>query len=109
MEFTLDEKMALIKITTDVIKADGILHEGEMKFFEQLKKRIGFDIPHVEAAEDWDIDTATVFLNKMTYSKKKAVAEILKEVAVSDNSIHEKEMTLILAILANIGLGEEID
>jgi uncharacterized tellurite resistance protein B-like protein len=103
------EKLAIIKMTTDVMKADGTLHKGEIEFLEQLKKDIGIDIPTVEAAEDMDSDSALITLNKLSYTKKKFLLQILKDVAVSDNFLHEKEMELILNTLINIGLGEELE
>lgn len=109
MEFDFSEKLAILKITTDVIKADGTLHQGEMKFLEQLKKDLGFDIPTIEAAEDLDRDTALVTLHNLTYKKKKALVQILKDVAVSDNFLHEKEMNLILSTFTSMGLGEELE
>ncbi len=109
MEFDFNEKLAIIKITTDVIKVDDLLHKGEMKFLEQLKKDIGFDIPIVEAAEDLDYDTALITLNKLPYKKKQVIVQILRDVAVSDNFLHEKEMDLILSTFVNIGLGEELE
>ncbi|MFS4493118.1 hypothetical protein [Maribacter sp. 2308TA10-17] len=109
MEFDFNEKLAVLKITTDVIKADGTLHQGEMKFLEELKKDLGFDIPTIEAAEDLDRDTALVSLHKLTYDKKKALVEILRNVAVSDNLLHEKEMDLIISTFTSMGLGEELE
>jgi uncharacterized tellurite resistance protein B-like protein len=109
MEFDFNEKLAIIKITTDVIKADGILHKGEMKFLENLKKQFSFDIPTVEEAEDLDQDAALVILNKLSYKKKKIVVQTLKDLAISDNHLHEKEMALILSTLTNMGLGEELE
>ncbi|TMM58486.1 hypothetical protein FEE95_03380 [Maribacter algarum] len=109
MKFTQDEKLAVASTVIAVIKADKLLHMGEIKFMERLKKQIGIDIPTVEAADDLDRDSALVTLHKMTYQKKKALVKILREAAISDDFLHETEMDLILQTFSNIGLGEELD
>lgn len=109
MEYTQDEKLAITSIVIDVIKADKLLHTGEMGFMEQLKKEIDIDIPTVEAAEDLEPDRALITLHKMNYRKKKNLVKILREAAISDNVIHEEEMKVILETFVNIGLGEELD
>lgn len=109
MVLSFTEKLAIIKITVDVMKVDGTLHQGEIQFLEQLKKNLSFDIPSVEAAEDMDNDIALIELNKLSYEKKKFLLQTLKDVAISDDFLHEKEMELILTTLINIGLGDEFE
>jgi len=109
MQFTQNEKLAVASTVIQIFKADNILHEGEMQFMEQLKKQIDIDIPTVEAAEDLDPDIALVTLHKMTYKKKKALVKIIEKAAISDDFLHEKEMSLIVQTFMNIGLGEELN
>lgn len=109
MQFTQNEKLAVASTVIQIIKADNLLHMGEIGFMEQLKKQIGIDIPIVEAAEDLDRDTALITLHQMTYQKKKALVQIVREAALSDDFLHENEMNLILQTFVNIGLGEELD
>lgn len=109
MEFTHNEKLAVFNTIIQVIKADNVIHMGEMAFIELLKKDIGFDIPDVEAAEDLDAEEALVILNQMTYQKKKALTQIVRGAAISDDYLHENEMNLIMQTLVNIGLGEELE
>lgn len=109
MQFTQDEKLAIVSTVIEIFKVDDYLHMGEMGFMEKLKKQIDIDIPTVEAADNLDTDTALITLHQMTYQKKKALVHIVREAAVSDDFLHEKEMNLILQTFRNIGLGEELD
>lgn len=45
----------------------------------------------------------------MTYQKKMAPVQILREVAISDKHLDKNEMNLILLAFVNIGPGEELD
>lgn len=108
MDFSLAEKMAVIKITIEVMKADGMLHPEEMRFFEKLKATIDFDIPAVEDAEDLDKAKALATLKTMNYAKKKILSRILREAAIADAMLHKKEIGLIIDIFKKIGLEEEI-
>ena len=48
-------------------------------------------------------------LYNLPHEQKKALAEILDEVAIADGAIHKKEMDLIIETFINIGLGEETE
>ena len=109
MEFTAEEKLAMVHVVIKVFTADNVLHMGEIAFMEKLKKKFDIDIPTVEKADDLDTDTALVELGKMSHSKKKILVDVVREAAIADDVLHEKEMDLILETLKSIGLGEELD
>ena len=109
MQFTQDEKIAVASTVIAVIKADEVLHAGEIRFMNQLKVQLEIDIPTVEVAEDLDRDLALVTLQQMSHQKKKAFVKIVREVAISDDFLHENEMNLILQTFVDIGLGEELE
>ena len=43
MEFTYQEKIAIMRILLDIIHADGIIDERETFFFNKLKERFGLE------------------------------------------------------------------
>ncbi|TLP76961.1 hypothetical protein [Maribacter sp. ACAM166] len=107
MKFEESVKIAFVKMIYDVIKADGKVHPGELIVLDNMKKGIGFDDAFLNQAKELDYDDAIVTLYNMPYEQKKALAKILDEVAMSDGSVHKKEMTLIIDTFINIGIGEE--
>lgn len=100
-------KMAFVKMVNEVIKADGKVHPNEVEVLEKLKKSIGFDDVFLQKAKELEYDDAIVTLYNMPHDHKKALAEILDEVAMADGSVHKKEMELIIDTFINIGMGEE--
>lgn len=109
MKFDQKEKMAVIKMTYEVILADGTIHPAEIIALEKLKFEIGFNNDFMAAAQNMDIDEALVPLHNMSYVKKKVLAQILEDMAISDNFLHEKEMSLIIQTFKNIGIGGELE
>lgn len=94
-------------MVNEVIKADGKVHPNEVEVLEKLKKSIGFDDVFLQKAKELEYDDAIVTLYNMPHDHKKALAEILDEVAMADGSVHKKEMELIIDTFINIGIGEE--
>ncbi|WP_419213536.1 hypothetical protein ACNR9Q_05100 [Maribacter sp. X9] len=107
MKFEDSVKLAFVKMIYDVIKVDGKIHPSELEVLDKLKKSIGFDEAFLNQAKELEYDDAIVTLYNMPHEQKKALAEILDEVAMSDGTVHKKEMTLIIDTFINIGIGEE--
>ena len=107
MEFEEFVKAAFVKMIYEVIKADGKVHPGELELLNKLKKSIDFDDAFIERTKELDYDNALVTLYNIPHDQKKALVDILDEVAMSDGSIHKEEMALIINTYINIGLGEE--
>ena len=92
MEFEEFVKAAFVKMIYEVIKADGKVHPADL-----------------ERAKLLDYDNAIVTLYNLPHEQKKALADILDEVAIADGAVHKKEMDLIIETFINIGLGEETE
>ena len=107
MKFDHEEKMAVIKMTYEVILADGKIHPSEIKALEKLQLKIGFDKKFFTAAQNLDVDNALVPLYNMSSEKKKNLARILEDMAIADQNLHENEMNLIIQTFKNIGIGGE--
>ncbi|MGO4918642.1 hypothetical protein [Maribacter spongiicola] len=109
MEFEEFVKAAFVKMIYEVIEADGKIHPAELETLNKLKSVIGFDDAFLERAKLLDYDNAIVTLYNLPHDQKKALADILEEVAIADGAIHKKEMELIIDTFINIGLGEETE
>ncbi|WP_324024236.1 hypothetical protein QSV08_14360 [Maribacter sp. BPC-D8] len=109
MEFEEFVKAAFVKMIYEVIEADGEIHPAEVETLNKLKVKIGFDDAFLERAKLLEYDNALVTLYNLPHEQKKALAEILDEVAIADGAIHKKEMDLIIETFINIGLGEETE
>ncbi len=109
MEFDLSEKLAIVKMIDSVILADGKVHNGEINALGQLMNSIHFDSNFIVQARNIETEQGLLILKGMSHQKKKALAAILEDVAISDGFVHQKEMSLILGICASIGIGKEFE
>ena len=107
MELEEFVKAAFVKMIHEVITADGKVHPKELEMLNKLQKTIGFDDAFLKRTKHLDYDSALITLYNLPYEQKKSLAAILDEVAMSDGSIHKKEMDLIIDTFINIGIGEE--
>lgn len=106
--FTIAEKLALVNAINSVIVADSLIHKAELAILNQLMHRIDFDSNFILQARNLTDEQRLLIVKDMSEEKKKALAEILDEVANSDGFVHEKEMELILGICTAMGICKEV-
>ena len=108
MEFTREEKLAVVKMVDYVILADSKVDPAEMNLLTQLMERFSFDSFFIGQARNLNKDKAFKTLSLMSLSKKKILAQLLDEVAKSDGFIHEKEIIKITEALGHMEIGIEL-
>lgn len=109
MEFTRDEKLAVVKMVDYVILADSKVDPAEMKLLTQLMQRFKFDSFFIGQARNLNKDKAFKTLSLMPMDKKKILVELLDEVAISDGLVHEKEIIKIMETLQHMGVERELN
>lgn len=102
ISFSLAEKLAIVQALDALILADGAVHNGEINALASLMRRLDFDSNFIVHARNIAADQCTLILQAMPDIKKKALAEILEEMAISDGFVHKKETELINKILSNL-------
>lgn len=96
--FSLAEKLAIVQALDSVILADGTVHNGEINALSDLMNLIDFDSNFIVQARNLPLDQGLAVLKGMSQEKKKALANILKEMAIADGFIHDKETEVIVHI-----------
>ncbi|MUH37100.1 hypothetical protein D9O36_14705 [Zobellia amurskyensis] len=109
VQFEETEKKAIHVMTNEVILADGTVHPSELSAMKELQEQIGMGPDLIEEARKTTVEDALVSLHNMSYPKKKVLAQILEDMAISDNHLHDNEMQLIIQTFKNIGIGEETE
>lgn len=107
MEFEIPEKLAMVHLIDSVIVADGEVHNGEISALTKLMTIIDFDSNFLIQARSIDIEQSVNILKDMSEDKKSELAQILKDVAISDGYIHEKESDVIRHVFSEIGLSKK--
>jgi uncharacterized tellurite resistance protein B-like protein len=107
MEFDISEKLAMVHIIDSVIVADGEVHKGEINALSRLMTIIDFDSNFLIQARSIDIEQSVKILKDTSEEKKVKLAQILKDVAISDGYFHEKEDNVISHVIAEIGVSKK--
>ncbi|SHJ69035.1 hypothetical protein SAMN04488007_1115 [Maribacter aquivivus] len=107
VDFTKEEKLALVKMVDYVILADSKVDPAEMRYLTQLMDRFTFDSFFVGQARNLNKDKAFNILSLMSLPKKKEVAKLLNEVAISDGFLHDKELVKIAEALGHMEIKKE--
>ena len=108
MNYTKEEKLAVVKMVDYVILADSKVAPAEMQFLTQLMDRFTFDSLFIGQARNLNKDLAYKILSTMSLPKKKALAQLLDEVALSDGFVHEKEILKISEALGHMEIEKEL-
>lgn len=108
MNFTREEKLAVVKMIDYVILADSKVDPAEMNLLTQLMNRFNFDSFFIGQARNLNKNKAYEILRNMPTNKKKTLAQLLDEVAISDGFIHEKEIITIMEALGHMEIDREI-
>ena len=107
IDFTEEEKLAVVKMVDYVILADSKVDPAEMRYLTQLMDRFTFDSFFVGQARNLNKDKAFKILSLMSLPKKKEVAKLLDEVAISDGFVHDKELLKIAEALGHMDIKKE--
>ncbi|WP_423997011.1 hypothetical protein [Maribacter sp. IgM3_T14_3] len=107
IEFTQEEKLAVVKMVDYVILADSKVDPAEMRYLTELMERFSFDSFFVGQARNLDKAKAYKILNLMSLDKKKVLSNLLEEVAISDGFVHEKELQKIAEALGHMKIERE--
>ncbi len=94
MEYTYQQKIALMRIMFDIIHADGIIHERETFFFDVLKKE--FDLLDEDREEIYKKNPllALTQLRAMTLEQKEYFAQLMSKMIIVDDDININEVAI---------------
>lgn len=102
---TSQERIAIARIITDLIKADDILDLSEMKLFREIREKYRIGESHLVAAQKIDFGTAVDILKQLEQSEMAAFFNDMKSITIADGYCCPEEAFLILAL--RYCLGEE--
>ncbi len=104
MEFTLTEKLAIVKALVEMAAADGVLSGQETQYMVQLSRLLGFDETFIPMARQMNLDEAISALRSMNNPKKEALVVMLREMAHADGEVDDEELGVFGAVLNAAGI-----
>ena len=100
-----DTKLATAVLLFRVIQVDGRVREAEMRRYREiLQDNLGITpdglalfekMVQSESENVVTIDTITSIVDRMPIETKRQVVELMRDISVSDNELHEFELNLV--------------
>lgn len=95
---TKEHRIAMARIISDMIKADNIIEESEIRDMKNLM--VGYSITHQEMSEARKIrfSEAVNTLKELSLKERKHFVDLIYEIALSDNVCVPREALLLIAL-----------
>lgn len=107
VEYTYQQKIAIMRILLDIIHADGVIDARETFFFEKLKEEFQL------TEEDHDIvknKNSLLALNQVKClepEQKEQFAKLMTKMIIVDNDINENEVSVYNVVSDFCGINRE--
>ena len=94
LDYTYQQKIAMMRILLDIIQADGIIDTRETFFFNQLKEKFGMSDSDHEIVKQKNSLLALVQLKEMQPEQKQAFAYLMNKMIIVDDDIDVNEVAI---------------
>lgn len=94
MEFTYQEKIAIMRILLDIIHADGIIDERETFFFNKLKEELCLEDCDHEVVKAKNSLIALSQIKLLNEEQKKEFSKLMSEMIIVDGDINANEVAI---------------
>lgn len=93
-EFTYNTKIAILKVLTDIINADNVVHEKETEYIDELVKQFGLDDSYKTEMNNIVTLQALNTLRQLDSNQKEQIAAMMGKMIVIDKDINYNEVKL---------------
>lgn len=93
-----EERASIIRIVSDLIKADGIIDTREIDYLDDLRERYGITKEDEIVAESLDLAKATRIVSFIEESTRHSIMNDFNRVAMSDDFCAKEEALLLVAL-----------
>lgn len=109
MEFTYQQKIAIMRILLDIIYADGIIDARETYFFNELKKKFCLADEDEEAVKSKNSLIALAQIKQLDEEQKITVAHLMSKMIVVDEDINVNETAIYDIVAETCGIKVAIE
>jgi uncharacterized tellurite resistance protein B-like protein len=94
MEYSYQQKIAIMRILLDIIQADGRIDARELFYFDQLKEILGMTDEDHKVVEKKNSLLALTQVREFTKEQKDEFAKIMSKMIVVDEDININELAI---------------
>ena len=100
MEFTDNEKYAVIAILTSIMEADTIIHPKEIAFMDEMMKNLDISVHDLDHMEAIDLTLSKAVILAMPSEKQQVVKTWFHTMVEIDGMIDSREVDVINQIFS---------
>ena len=109
MEFTAEEKQAVISLMVGIIEADGWIDDEEIEFAQDVLDAIECSEEDFELGQDMPLLPALVIVKNMTDEQKGVVSDVITATIVADRIITAEEAVIFDYVTELTGIDIYLD
>ena len=109
MDFTAEEKQAVISLMVGIIEADGWIDDEEIEFAEEVLDAIECTEEDFELGQDMPLLPALVIVKNMTDEQKGVVSDVITAPIVADRIITAEEAVIFDYVTELTGIDIYLD
>ena len=109
VEYTYQQKIAIMRILLDIIHADGIIDARETFFFEKLKDEFQLAEEDHEVVRKKNSLLALTQIKLLDEEQKEHFAKLMAKMIIVDEDVNVNEVTIFNIVSEFCGIKEKFD
>ena len=109
VEYTYQQKIAIMRILLDIIHADGIIDARETFFFEKLRTKFDLTKDDHEVVTNKNSLLALTQIKLLDDEQKKFFAKLMAKMIIVDDDINVNELAIFNVVSEFCGINKKFD
>lgn len=109
VEYTYQQKIAIMRILLDIIHADGVIDARETFFFEKLRTEFGLTKDDHEVVTNKNSLLALTQIKLLDDEQKNLFAKLMAKMIIVDDDINVNELAIFNVVSEFCGISKKFD
>lgn len=108
-ELKYNEKIAVIKVLTEILNADNVVHESEVAYMENVIQSFSLDESHKSDVDNMMTLQALSTIRELSVDQKGEIAKMMGKMIVIDKDINYNEVKLYNAFCESCDIDKDFN
>jgi len=108
-ELKYNEKIAVVKVLTEILNADNIVHESEVAYMNNVIQSFDLDENHKSDVDNMMTLQALSTIRELSVDQKGEIAQMMGKMIVIDNDINYNEVKLYNAFCESCDIDKDFN
>ena len=108
-QFAYNAKIAVIKVLNEILNADNVVHENEVKYLNEVIQDFGLELTYEEDVKALMTLQALATIRELNVEQKEMVAKMMGKMIVIDNDINYNEVKLYNAFCESCNIERDFN